>query len=119
AVLPATLDNVAGLDEYLKLGRDIFQLQLVDRPRLMDDDLLLLERFLEGQELLAGVGVLAVDEIDRQVLVDKRPRKGPSGGGSGRFRQSEPPRDCSQTHDERRPVTCLHGVLLSEGVVPS
>src|SRR5579864_8979895 len=83
----------------------------------MDENLLLFKCFLEGQELLARVGVLAVDQIDGQVLMDERPGKLPFRRGSGDVRRHKPPRDGEKAPYQCHRVTRLHvNVLRTRGV---
>ena len=74
AVLLAALDDVACLHEHLLVG-DVLDGQLIDVLCLVDDDLLVLERFVESEDLLVLDLIFAVQEEDRQVLVGERSGK--------------------------------------------
>src|SRR5205823_12952178 len=73
AVLLAALDDLARLDIYILSARNILNRQLIDAAGLIHDHFVLLKRFLQAQEFLAGL-ICAVDEKNRKIVVSVRTR---------------------------------------------
>src|SRR5437870_2174088 len=68
-VLLSAFDDLARLDKDFFVGGQILDGELVDVARLVDDDLLLLQSLLQGQEFLVFELVFTLDQEDCQVLV--------------------------------------------------
>ena len=69
AILIAALDDVAGRDEHVLVGRDVLDGKLIDVLGLVNDDFLLLQGFVECEEAAVLEQILAVDQKDRQVAL--------------------------------------------------
>src|SRR6266852_3423642 len=69
AVLLATFDKIARLDEDLLIWRNIFNCQLIDAFSFVDDNFLLFYRLLQGQEGLALDPVFTMNQKNCEILM--------------------------------------------------
>ena len=75
AVLPAATDNVSVLNEDVHVGGEIFNFQEADLTGLMDDDGLLLDGPVQGEQILRagdGLSLRQSKEVQGEVGVGER-----------------------------------------------
>lgn len=79
AILLAALDDFARLYIHVLVCRDVLNCELVHAAGLVYDNLVLLKRFLQGQEFLRGL-IGAVNQKDGKVCMGVRPGNPVLGG---------------------------------------